>query len=264
MDDDDKALDDRIAAYALAAETPTAEPEPPVEPDPEPVVVAEVEGEAQPTEPVEVKHEDDDDDVQKRISRLYYEAREAKRQAKQLAAENEVLKGTRTETKDESVTREAQAMAEQLARQNNFTVHCNRIAGQLDNDYGSRDSILRPFKQAFPELGGVPVPLLEALIESADGNEAKVLHHLSKNLDIAEQLLTMYPRQQGAEIAKLVSKLTAPKPVSKAPPPIRPVAGSVASTIDAPSKDWTKMSKAEQIAYFDGEDRKAQASKWKH
>lgn len=264
MDDDDKALDDRIAAYALAAETPTAEPEPPAEPDPEPVVATEVEGEAQSTEPVEVKHEDDDDDVQKRISRLYYEAREAKRQAKQLAAENEVLKGTRIETKDESVTREAELLADQKFRRNAFDSHCNRIAEQMDKDFGSREAILRPFAQAFPEAQGIPIPLLDAVIDSSDGNEAKVLHHLSKNLDIAEQLLTKNPRQQGAEIAKLVSKLTAPKPVSKAPPPIRPVAGSVASTIAAPSKDWTKMSKAEQIAYFDSEDRKALASKWKH
>lgn len=205
---------------------------------------------------------DEKAELEERLQRQYFEQREAKRLLKLAQQELEVLRGTRKENRDETLAREAEALAGQMATQNAFNAECNRIAKELDKAYGGFAPIVAKFQQTFSSEG-IPRPLLEAVIEAGEGQEHKVLHWLSNNLDEAERIQGLPAAKQGVAIARISAKMTAPKPVSNAPPPIRTVGGGSKSS-EGPAKDFSKMSTAEQIKFYDEEDRKKRASKYIH
>ncbi len=74
--------------------------------------------------------------------------------------------------------------------------------------------------------------LLDAAMAVDGGTE--VLHHLGTNLDEAERINALPPIRKAAEMAKLSQTLTAPRnvPVSAAPAPIKPIAGSPNPSVD--------------------------------
>lgn len=264
MDGDDyhDELDDRIAA--LQAEQAAA-----AAPEPEPEAIEAQADEAQPETQeasTEATEPADDDDLlrpDKRLERMAFEKREAVRNAKRLEAEIARLQGTRTETTDEAVQRQALIMAQDIAKQNAFNEKCNTIGKALDKEYGSASEIVRAFADSFPDQGGIPAPILETVIEAGDGQEHKIIHYLSKNLDVAEEIMKKTPAQQGVAIAKIAAKLSQPV-VSKAPAPIPRVAGSSGSTVEVVQKDFEKMTTAERIAFFDKEDFKERQRKFMH
>jgi len=260
-------LDQRFAAYAAqnqpAAET-AAEPAPEVVEtavDDNPLETASEtpEGAEAPAK-TEAEPVDEKAELEERLQRQYFENREAKRREKLKDQELEVLRGTRKENRDETVAREAEALATQISKQNAFAAECNRIAKELDKAFGGFQPVVAKFQETFGG-DGIPVPLLEAVIEAGEGQEHKVLKWLSDNLDEAERIQGLTPAKQGAAIAKISAKVSAPKPVSNAPPPIKTVGGGTKGT-DGPVKDFAKMSTAEQIRFWDEEDRKRKANRY--
>lgn len=221
----------------------------------EPVIeTPEVTATEEPTEPENPLTEEPEDELaeeKKRRERMYFEKREAAREAKRLQAEIEILKGTRTETHDEAVVREATAIASQQVAQQKFNAECNRISKALGTDL---QPVLTAFSEAFPENGGIPLAILNTVIEAADGQEHKVLQYLSKNLDQAEELMTMTPAKQGAFVARITAKVTAPV-ITKMPAPIKPTAGALSAT-ETVTKDFEKMSLKEKIDFYDNEELK--------
>lgn len=194
-----------------------------------------------PAEQAEEVQHDDDDEIDKRISRLAYEAREAKRLAKQLQRENEVLKGQRTETADEEVERKVAERAAALASQNAFNSECNKIYEQGKKEFGDFQKTV----DAFGEIGGLSAPLVQAAIEAGDAH--KVLHWLGSNLDEAERISNLDPARMGAAVAKVATKLNKPKQVSKAPAPIKPVSSSPGRSDENLSLDeWMRQEDQKQ------------------
>lgn len=257
-------LDARFAAYTPAGEeAPPEQVEPTVEEieqaaqeaDDADAQIAAAEAAAQ--EPPEV---DEKAALEERLQRQYFENREAKRREKLKDQELAVLRGTRTETRDETVAREAQQLATQLAADNAFNAQCNQIAKQIEKEFGSFQPVVEKFRGTFGD-DLVPKSLLEAVIEAGEGSEPKVLKWLSDNLDEAERISGLSPAKQGVAVAKIAAKLTAPKAASKAPPPIRPVGGG-GKAASGPAKDFAKMTTAEQIHFFDEEDRKAREKRY--
>lgn len=263
-------LEQRFNAYAAqnqpavtepVTETPEAAPETTAEDAA--LAIATEAAEAAETAPAATEAEpiiDEKAELEERLQRQYFEQREAKRLLKVAQQELEVLRGTRQENRDETLAREAEALARQIATQTTFNADCNRIAKELDKSFGGSAPIVAKFAATFgPD--GIPRPLLEAVIESGEGQEHKVIHWLSNNLDEAERIQGLTPAKQGAAIAKISAKLTTPKAVSNAPPPIKTVGGGVKSS-DGPAKDFSKMSTSEQIKMWDEEDRKKRANRY--
>lgn len=217
-----------------------------------------VEDTEEPTEAVEVapKVEEpetsEEDDLKERVKRAHIAAREEKRRAKLLEQELEVLRGNRTEHRDETIAREAALMAHQMVAGKTMADKTTAIRNELDAKFGGAASILTAFAESFPDVGGVPTPLVEAIIEAGDGQEAKIVHWLSNNLDEAERIYGLSPTQQGVAIHKIATKLAAPKKVSQAPVPAKPVSGS--KTTEKPAKAWDKQTNAERFADYEAEE----------
>jgi hypothetical protein len=248
-------------------QTALKEPPEPVKPDPEPTTpkTPPTPAEASPEpelEEIEAKAladaEDEEASVAERIKRSHIEAREAKKRAKLLEQELEVLRGSRTESRDETVQREAQQLAQRLSSEKLFNDECARIAATGQKEYRDFDATLG---QLWEAVGGFNAQLVEAAIEA--GSPEKVLHWLGRNPDEAERVAQLSPARQGAAIARIAAKVNAPKirPVSNAPPPIAPVSGGSTGGESAPV-DLDKMSMADAAKYWDAEDRKKRAARF--
>jgi hypothetical protein len=255
----------RWAPLVEPPEAPPVAPEPAAEPaPPEPQDAAPAPQDAAPepqdapaetAEPEAPDARSDEDEMSDRIKRAHIESREAKRRARLLEQELEVLKGTRTEPRDETIKREAETLAQQIAVNEAWNRECNRIAQAGFKAYPDFQKTLDEFKASFPEWNGVPGSISEAAMEAAPGSEHEIIHWLGNNLDEAERIARLPPAKQGAAVARIADKLKAPKPMSKAPPPIRPAQGSNATSA-APTKDPDKMSTAEFMKWQDEQDRK--------
>lgn len=202
---------------------------------------------------------EEDDATSKRIARLAFEAREAKKALRQLQEENARLKGTKPpEEPDEEFTRRVREEAVKISAQNAFLERSNNVYQAGIKEFPDFAEKLSNFK----EIGGLPDILIEAVLET--DIPTKVFHYLGKNLDEAEHLLTMRPAQMGAAIGKMSANLNTPPPVvqpvikpqSKAPPPIKPVIGSSKSE---PTPE--KMSIADFIKMEDDRERKKRYSR---
>jgi hypothetical protein len=93
-----------------------------------------------------------------------------------------------------------------------------------------------------PSLAVTPA-MTTAMLNTDNG--PAIAYHLGKNLAEAARISALPPPKQFTEIARLSVRLEAPPPVSKAPPPIKPV-GSRAS---GAQKDPNLMTTAEYEAY---------------
>lgn len=176
--------------------------------------------------------------VQRRIDELTRKRHEAERRA-QLAEE----RAARANPAPGDGGEGAQAEAEQAIRQENpaltqeqvraeaqrivaekqFTDDCNAAfdAGAAKfTDFGKT-------LQRFGNLGGLPQDFITDALSA--GNAHLTLYHLGRNLDEADRVMSLPPRQRMAALARLSDKLAAPpppKPISRAPAPIEPVNGA--------------------------------------
>lgn len=262
---DNKAMMDARAEAAKAeAEVLQVDPGGVVE---EPQVEAALESAAEPepdrpdkTETVS-SNEDDEPSHEERTRKAYIRARQAERRAKELEAQLAAASGQRQETRDETIQREAQQMARQIAAHEVAVQQQRRIREAADRDYKDFGQVLSGYADTFPDWGGVPQTLIDAATEAAEGSEHRVLYHLGKNLDEAERIMALPPARMGAAIAKLAAKLTAPTPpkqVSQAPRPVQEV---TTAAVPAP-KDPAKMSIGEWIEYEDRRQAERRQRLW--
>ncbi len=247
------------------AETkPESKPEPKAEPaTPEPSEAAPAPSglEAAPSaepEPEAVPGPTEDDEIAERIKRGHIEAREAKRHAKLLEQELAVLRGQRTESRDETIQREAEQLAQRIASGKQFNDECNRIAEAGRKQYADFDASIAAL---WEPLGGTNIGLLEAAVEA--GSAHLTLRYLGKNPDEAERIANLSPARQGAALATLATKLATPKPkpVSKAPPPIQAISGGTTGgeTVEI---DLDKMSMAQLDKHWTQQERKRRAARF--
>lgn len=125
------------------------------------------------------------------------------------------------------------AEAQRIVAAQQFNAACDRV-------YDDGKSQFDDFDDAVKMVGATGVltqPFLEA-VTSLD-NSAKVLYHLGKDPDEAARIAALSPTKQAVELAKLdmsVAKV-APKQVSKAPAPIKPVGGAARTSPELSEED---------------------------
>jgi hypothetical protein len=176
--------------------------------------------------------------VQRRIDELTRRRHEAERKAQELADRLSRFNQGPGESGEG-----AQAEAEQAIRQENpalsqeqVRAEAQRIVSeqQFNNDcnaaFEAGASKFPDFEktvQKFQNLGGLPQDFITDALSA--GNAHLTLYHLGRNLDEADRVMSLPPRQRMAALARLSDKLAAPpppKPISRAPAPIEPVNGA--------------------------------------
>jgi hypothetical protein len=118
--------------------------------------------------------------------------------------------------RDAAVRKEAEA----LRHREKFDERCNDVYSSGAKDFPDFDEKLGQFRH----LGGMPPQFLEAVTQLPDAH--KVLHALGSDLDQAAHILSLPPIPQAVALARLSASTPVAKPVSKAPPPIKPIDGT--------------------------------------
>jgi hypothetical protein len=114
---------------------------------------------------------------------------------------------------------EAMVAAEVTRRQ--FDEACNNTYSAGKHKFQDFDDAVKGFSL----IGGAPKPFLEAVTALDHG--ADVFYTLGKDPGEAIRIINLPPAKQAIELARLEAKITAPpppKPVSRAPSPISPIA----------------------------------------
>lgn len=246
------------------AEKPASEPaaEDPEEPKAEGATEPEAKPEGEGDKPKQTPW------FQRRIDELIFRSNEAQQRAQRLEAELDGIRKAATTPPpsedpaaakpalseadvDRRANEKAQQIAEGIAAKREFDNACNGVFEKGTKDYADFDSALSNFRL----LGGLPPTLVEAAIES--GEAPKVLYELGKNPDEAARILQMSPTRMAVAVAKLAAKQPPPPPappVSKAPSPIKPLAGAARVETDP-----DQMSTEEWMAWHDAREAKKRA-----
>lgn len=139
--------------------------------------------------------------------------------------------------------------AQELAKQNEWKNTTEKIWNEGLAKYGDWAPQLNNMAQI---LGGIPVTLTEAAIES--GSPHEVLYHLAKNPDEAARIALLPPTRQAVAVAKLAQNVSAPRKVTSAPPPISPKVqgiGSAPASLDDPNismEEWARLRNEQAMA----------------
>lgn len=140
------------------------------------------------------------------------------------------------------VQMEIYRQAQELAKQNEWKNTTEKIWNEGLSKYGDWAPQLNNMAQI---LGGIPISLTEAAIESGAPHE--VLYHLAKNVDEAARIALLPPTRQAVAVAKLAQNVSAPRKVTSAPPPISPKVqgiGSAPASLDDPNismEEWARL-----------------------
>lgn len=179
---------------------------------------------------------------QKRIGELTRAKYEGLREAEQARAEAQELReqlarvqqGEQVQPNGIPATAIQQEARRMLAEQQ-FNDSCNKVYAKGKAEFPDFDNAV-----ANLQMVGVNREFLEFAAASDAGE--KLLHHLGKDLDEAARISSLPPVLMARELTKLELKLgqTQAKPVSKAPAPINPIAGTSGG-----SKEPSEMTDAE-------------------
>lgn len=162
--------------------------------------------------------------VQRRIDELTFQKNEQMRKNADLEAQLRQYQTPQQQTPNSSVDIDEQvtARAAQIVKQQEFDKACNSVFENGSKEFPDFGEALSTFQL----LGGAPADFLEVVTSMEEGH--KVLHHLGKDPELAEKVLSMSPVKQALELARIessLSKKTPSTPVSKAPEPITPIGG---------------------------------------
>ena len=183
--------------------------------------------------------------MQRRIDELTREKWNERREKEAALALVERLKSKEGDPKPDPVQDLDSLVAQKLAERD-FNEACNKTYAKGKEQFQDFDEAVNGHK-LLGDIGGRR-DYLEAV--SALDNGAQVFHHLGKNLDEAAHVLSLPPVKMALELTKLSQKLSKAPPVSKAPPPIKPVAGTASRDFDpetASMDEWVKW-RDEQVA----------------
>ena len=186
--------------------------------------------------------------AQARIDEITREKWEARREAERLqrqidelrsyqsrAAEGQQPEQGRTLTQAD-VDRIATERAREIAAEQQFAKECNDAYQNGKKDYPDFDDSLRTLG-----VVGMDRESIEDILATGEGH--RVIYDLGKNPEEAARILRLPPRQRIVALARFASKPSEPKPISRAPSPVRPVNGSAKIETD-PEKmsmeEWMK------------------------
>lgn len=217
-------LDEQIANDEAARNVPDADPvSENVEPNDLHATEVEETTEDQIEEDTDAASAKEESEFEKRIARLAYQEREARKQAKALQERLDRLEGKSPALpKDAEIEALAEQKAIELAKMKAYNDRANDI-------YKSGCDKFPDFPQkleALKEVGNISVPFVEAVDDTGDAEN--ILYYLGKNPDEAQRIMDLPPHRMGTALGKLSAKLAAPpppKPQSKAPAPIKPISG---------------------------------------
>lgn len=263
-------MSDRIRLDAEPRPTPEPPPEPPQEPvaQPEPAAAPADEPAAPEGDPAPAAGEPApavDAAAQLRIDRLTREKFEAQRQRDEYASllraqqQPQYQQPQYQQPADpiEQARLQGRQEAEQGALAQRFNEACNGLFVAGQSEYGAEE--MRDAVAALNAVGyGNRPDALAALTRLPDGH--RVYRELAGNLENAARILSLEPMHMAMEFARMSRGEAAPAagaapsvPVSRAPPPPRPVGGNAAR---AP-KPLDKMSMAEFIRERDRTERRS-------
>lgn len=188
------------------------------------------------------------------IAREAAEKREAKREAEILKRQNAELlaaladkdnpdgaKKSGSSVSQDDVDKLAERKALTLVEQREFAKTCNKIAEEGHeefDDFGETIGILQSFGTNYETL-------LQVATEMTDAH--KILHHLGKNPEEAERLLSLPPTKMAIGLAKLETQMSkaGKKAISNAPTPLNPIKPKASAVFDpndpnADREEWSK------------------------
>lgn len=119
------------------------------------------------------------------------------------------------------VNRRAEAKAAAMVIQREFVNACNKVYDSGLSEFGSAE--WKAAKAELDEVGGIPIPALEALLESEFPH--RVLHALSKDKDEASRIFSLPPLKMAVALSKIEGTKPKVKTISKAAAPIVPIKG---------------------------------------
>lgn len=133
------------------------------------------------------------------------------------------------------------AEAQRIVAEQEFNRTCNAIYEQGAKEFKSdwQDAVAT-LGQALPT--GITRDLVEAATEAGDPH--KLFYHLGKHPEIAQEIVELPPARMAVRLAKLATDLNkpaAPKPVSQAPAPVKPIGGGSTSVETDPEKMSTEQ-----------------------
>lgn len=189
---------------------------------------------------------------QKRIGELTREKYEARRAAEEAQREAEqyrayvaqLQQGQQPELQPKQPEVDVRTLAQQEAAR---MVAEQRLSESIDKVWHSGKSEFQDFDNAVAnlQLVGAGREFVELAVTFDAGH--KLIHHLGSDLDEAARILALPPVQMARELTKLEFKLNQPpppKPVSKAPAPIKPIGtGNVSDgdlRDDLPIDEWMR------------------------
>lgn len=161
-----------------------------------------------------------------------------------------MLKGQRTAQPNEQMEIEIANRAAAMAQQQIVNQRANEIYSEGTKEFGrvEFDESVRAVNESF----GQAMPLvIDTLTEIPQAQ--KLIQFLGDNPDIMDDLAALPPHKLGVALANQAAKLSAPKPkpLSKAPAPIRPIATQGASE---PETNMERMSMEQLAAIWDKRD----------
>lgn len=197
---------------------------------------------------------------QTRIDQITREKHEERRQREALEArlaEYESQQARQDDDQDPDIESLVAQRLEQQKREESQRQQSQKYQQALDSTYAKGVKEFQDFDDALGNLGkigGVPADMAQDVFEFE--NAHKIFHHLGSNLDEAADLTSRWqsltPVQRAKELFQLEQRLNkpSPKPVSSAPPPVKPLAST-----SGHSGDPSKMSMEEWVAWREKQSR---------
>ena len=142
------------------------------------------------------------------------------------------------------------AQRDKAVRAETSAKQAQQLQAKTETIYGEAQKIAGFDREAFDELPLTPA-IAAALVDS--DAPAKLMHFMAGNPEEVERISKLPPARQAAAIGKLEAKLDAAPPVSKAPPPMKPVGSRGAAS----NSDLGSASMDEYIA-----QRAKQGARW--
>lgn len=191
--------------------------------------------------------------IDKRTADLYRERAQNEQLAQRIAALESRASG-QPEQQPQQI--DPVALAREISTVERTTEKANRIAEDGEKRFKTefREALATVVEEAGALFDGKgkATPIGEVILEADD--PAALLHYLGKNPDLAAELQGLSSAALGRRIGRIEAQMSAPaapKPVSKAPDPARPIGGS---------RSTNNLSDMDMDSYVAA--RKAQGARW--
>lgn len=186
------------------------------------------ETESDPLKALEARLEKERSRMERRINRKHAEAATANERVRELEARLSQYDQPKEEADSAPVDIDklANERAAEMLTVKQVETRSNEVFAAGVKVYGDKfqEAVATVIDEAGPliQRNGKPTPLGEAILDA--DKPAELLHHLSQNPDLADQLRGLSPAQIGRRVAKIEADIAKTEPKrSNAPAPLTPV-----------------------------------------